>query len=72
MYGIFTYIYLKMAIWLVNVGKYTIHGASGIYIYIYDNMKSYYDCICNICTYIYICIYNSIDMHLPIYLEKYH
>ena len=28
MYGIFTYIWL---IFMVNVGKYTIHGSSGIY-----------------------------------------
>ena len=30
MYGIFTYIWLKV---MVNVGKYSIHGAYGIYIY---------------------------------------
>ena len=35
MYGIFTYI---CAIFGVNVGKYSIHGAFGIYIYIYVNV----------------------------------
>ena len=42
MYGIFTYI---GAIFGVNVGKYSIHGASGIsiyiYIYIYTYVKRY-------------------------------
>ena len=32
MYAIFTYIYPRNC---TNVGKYSIHGASGIYIYIY-------------------------------------
>ena len=32
MYGIFTYIGMISG---VNVGIYTIHGASGIYVYIY-------------------------------------
>ena len=39
MYGIFTYMWLKC---MVNVGKYSIHGSYGIYIY-----YSY-------CSYIYI------------------
>ena len=35
MYGIFTYIWLKF---MVNVGKYTIHGClCGIYIYIHPH-----------------------------------
>ena len=48
MYGIFTYI---LAIFGVNVSKYSIHGAFG-YIYMYPN---------NICIYIYIC--KSGDSH---------
>ena len=35
MYGIFTYIGMISG---VNVGIYTIHGASGIYVYIYIYM----------------------------------
>ena len=36
MYGIFTYIWL---IFMVNVGKYTIHGSSGIGWFVFDSPK---------------------------------
>ena len=38
MYGLYTYIWVVL--W-VNVGKYTIHRASGIYIYIYVQWKTH-------------------------------
>ena len=35
MYGIFTYVWL---IFMVNVGKYTIHGWYGLYIHTFRNL----------------------------------
>ena len=58
MYGIFAYIYPKHG---PNVGKYSIHGASGyICVYIY------------ICRYVYIYIYVDICIYIyNIYVDAY-
>ena len=54
MYGIFKNIYPQK---FPNVGKYTIHGADGIYIIIYIVIVIYYILIKNMEIYIYIVVY---------------